>query len=62
MDNKYIDSMLSKMDKDLSVHGISRRQAMKMAGVSGAGLFMGATSTASAEEEKTVKSDAKASR
>jgi sulfide:quinone oxidoreductase len=60
MDNKYIDSMLSKMDKDLSVHGISRRQAMKMAGVSGAGLFIGATSTVSAEEEKTVKSDAKA--
>jgi len=60
MDNKYIDKMLSDMDKDLSKHGISRRQAMKMAGISSAGLFMGATTSASAEEEKIVKSDAKA--
>jgi len=60
MDNQYIEKMLSKMDTDLSSHGISRRQAMKMAGLSSAGLFMGATTTASADEEKTVKSDAKA--
>jgi len=60
MDKKYIEKMLSEMDKDLSSHGISRRQAMKMAGLSSAGLFMGATTTASAEEEKIVKSDAKA--
>ncbi|CAA6813387.1 MAG: FAD-dependent pyridine nucleotide-disulphide oxidoreductase [uncultured Sulfurovum sp.] len=59
MDNKYIENMLSKMDKDLSAHGISRRQAMKMAGLSSAGVFMGTTS-ANAEEEKIVKSDAKA--
>ncbi|MEA1880711.1 MAG: FAD/NAD(P)-binding oxidoreductase [Campylobacterota bacterium] len=59
MDNKYIESMLSKMDKDLSAHGISRRQAMKMAGLSSAGVFVGTTS-ANAEEEKIVKSDAKA--
>lgn len=58
MDKKYMDSMLSKMDKDLSNHGMSRRDAMKLAGLSGAGLFMGTTS-ASAEEEKIVKSDAK---
>jgi len=58
MDKKYMDSMLSKMDKDLSKHGMNRRDAMKLAGLSGAGLFMGTTS-ASAEEEKIVKSDAK---
>ena len=60
MDKKYIESMLLKMDKDLSSHGINRRQAMKMAGLSGAGIFMGGATTASAEEEKIVKSDAKA--
>jgi len=59
MDNQYIEKMLSKMDKDLSKHGMSRRDAMKMAGISGAGLFMGSTTNASAEEEKIVKSDAK---
>ncbi len=60
MDKVYIEKMLSKMDKDLSVHGISRRQAMKMAGLSSAGIFVGTTTGASAEEEKIVKSDAKA--
>jgi len=59
MDNKYMENMLSKMDKDLSKHGMNRRDAIKLAGLSGAGLFMGTTS-ASAEEEKIVKSDAKA--
>ncbi len=60
MDKIYIEKMLSKMDKDLEKHGMSRRDAMKMAGLSGAGLFMGGTASASAEEEKIVKSDAKA--
>jgi len=60
MDNKYIESMLSEMDKDLSAQGMSRRDAMKLAGLSSAGLFLGATSTASADEEKIVKNDAKA--
>jgi len=59
MDNKYIEKMLSKMDKDLSEHGMSRREAMKIAGISGAGLFMGGATSASAEEEKIVKSNAK---
>ena len=59
MNKKYMESMLSKMDKDLSKHGMNRRDAIKLAGLSGAGLFMGTTS-ASAEEEKIVKSDAKA--
>ena len=59
MDNQYIESMLTKMDKDLSAHGISRRQAMKMAGLSSAGMFVG-TTNANAEEEKISKSDAKA--
>jgi len=47
------------MDEDLSKQGMSRRDAMKLAGLSSAGVFMGTTS-ASAEEEKIVKSDAKA--
>ena len=60
MDKEYIDNMLEKMDEELSVKGISRREAFKMAGISGAGLFLGAASSASAEEdEKIVKSDAK---
>jgi len=58
MDKKYFDSMLSEMDKDLSKHGMSRRDAMKLAGLSGAGLFMSSTA-ASAEEEKIVKDNAK---
>ena len=59
MDKKYIESMLTKMDEDLSKQGMSRRDAMKLAGLSGAGIFMGTTS-ANAEEEKIVKNDAKA--
>jgi len=59
MDKKYIETMLSKMDEDLSKQGMSRRDAMKLAGLSGAGVFMGTTS-ATAEEEKIVKNDAKA--
>jgi len=59
MDNKYFEKMLSKMDKDLSAQGMSRREAMKLAGISGAGLFMGGATSASAEEEKIVKSNAK---
>jgi len=60
MDNQYIEKMLSKMDEDLSKQGMSRRDAMKLAGLSGAGMFMGTATSASAEEEKIVKSDAKA--
>jgi len=59
MDKQYIDKMLLEMDKDLSKQGLSRRDVMKLAGLSGAGILMGST-TASAEEEKIVKSDAKA--
>ena len=59
MDKKYIDKMLLEMDKDLSKQGLSRRDVMKLAGLSGAGILMG-TTTANAEEEKIVKSDAKA--
>ena len=58
MDNKYIEEMLSKMDKDLAKQGMSRRDAMKLAGITSAGFFMG-SATASAEEEKIVKSNAK---
>ena len=59
MDKKYIEKMLSKMDEDLSKQGMSRREVMKLAGLSSAGLFMGATSASAAEEEKIVKSNAK---
>ena len=60
MDKKYLEKMLSKMDEELTPKGISRRDAMKLAGLSGAGLFVGATGSASAEEEKKVeKSSAK---
>ena len=60
MDHKYIEKMLSKMDEDLSKQGMSRRDAMKMAGITSAGLFMGGATSASAEDaNKTVKSTAK---
>ncbi len=60
MDNKYIEKMLSKMDEDLSTKGMSRRDAMKLAGLSSAGLFVGAGSSANAsEEEKIVLNNAK---
>ena len=60
MDHKYIEKMLSKMDEDLSKNGMSRRDAMKLAGITGAGMFMGgATAASAAEEEKVVKSNAK---
>jgi len=59
MDNKYIEEMLSKMDEDLAKQGMSRRDAMKLAGITGAGFFMGGATSASAEEEKIVKSNAK---
>jgi len=60
MDKKYIEKMLSKMDEDLISKGISRREAMKLAGLSGAGLFMGSTTSANAEDEKkVVKTNAK---
>jgi len=59
MDHKYIEKMLSKMDEDLSKNGMSRRDAMKLAGVTGAGMFMGGTTDAFAAEEKVVKSNAK---
>ncbi|RUM67191.1 MAG: NAD(P)/FAD-dependent oxidoreductase [Sulfurospirillum sp.] len=59
MDKKYIKKMLSEMDKDLSKHGINRREMMKLAGITGAGMFMGATGLNAAEEEKVVKNNAK---
>jgi len=59
MDKKYIENMLAKMDEDLASKGMSRREAMKLAGLSGAGLFVGGATSASAEEEKIVKSDVK---
>jgi len=59
MDNKYIEKMLLKMDEDLEKQGMNRRDAMKLAGISSAGFFMGGATSANAEEKKIVKSDAK---
>ena len=59
MDKKYIEKMLSEMDRDLSKHGMSRRDAMKLVGLTGAGFFVGGTTEAKAEDEKIEKSNAK---
>lgn len=60
MDHKYINNMLSEMDKDLSSKGLTRRDAMKLAGISGASLLMGgATSASASTEEEVVASGAK---
>ncbi len=60
MDNKYLNKMLSQMDKDLSSKGMSRRDAMKLAGISSATLLMGgATNAQASTEEKTTTSKAK---
>jgi len=58
MDNKYLNKMLLEMDKDLKSKGMSRRDAMKIAGISSAGLLVGATSIQASEEE-IVKTEAK---
>jgi len=62
MDHKYINKMLAEMDKDLSSKGMTRRDAMKLAGISGASFMMGAGAVkAQAEEteEKIATSKAK---
>ena len=59
MDNKYIDNMLAQMDKDLSSKGMSRRDAMKLAGISATALMGSATYAQAATEEKTTTSNAK---
>ncbi len=59
MDKKYFEKMLSQMDQDLSERGMNRRDAMKLAGLTGAGAFMAGTTSASAADEKVKKSDAK---
>jgi len=60
MDHKYLNKMLSDMDKDLASKGMSRRDAMKLAGLTGAGMLMSATNAQAAEEEIAKKSGAKA--
>jgi len=60
MDYKYLNKMLSEMDADLASKGMTRRDVMKLAGLSGAGMFLGATNAQAAEEEKVAKSGAKA--
>ncbi len=52
MDYKYLNNMLSEMDKDLSSKGMSRREAMKLAGISGAGLLMGASDVLAMEKDQ----------
>jgi sulfide:quinone oxidoreductase len=43
MDQKYMDSMLSKMDSELKEKGLSRRDAFKLAGLTGAGFMLSPT-------------------
>mgnify|MGYP002629029568 CR=1 FL=1 len=52
MDYKYLNKMLSEMDKDLSSKGMNRRDAMKLAGISGAGLLMGASDVLAMEKDQ----------
>ena len=52
MDYKYLNNMLAEMDKDLSSKGMNRRDAMKLAGISGAGLFMGASNAQAMEKDQ----------
>jgi len=52
MDYKYLNKMLSEMDKDLSAKGMSRRDAMKLAGISGASLIMGASDVQAMEKDQ----------
>ena len=59
MDNKYIDNMLTQMDKDLSTKGMSRRDAMKLAGISATALMGGTTSAQAATDEPKTTSNAK---
>ncbi len=59
MDNKYLNKMLSEMDKDLAAKGMNRRDALKLAGLSSAGFLMGGATNAQASEEEIVKTDAK---
>jgi sulfide:quinone oxidoreductase len=59
MDHKYINKMLAEMDKDLSSKGLTRRDAMKLAGISGASFLMGGASSAEAATESAPSSEAK---
>ena len=52
MDYKYLNKMLSEMDQDLASKGMTRRDAMKLAGISGAGLLMGASDVAAMEKDQ----------
>ena len=56
MDHKYINNMLSEMDKDLASKGLNRRDAMKLAGISGASLLMGGAASAEASTEEAAAS------
>ena len=52
MDYKYLNKMLAEMDKDLSSKGMSRRDAMKLAGISGAGLLMSVSDAQAMEKDQ----------
>ena len=57
MDNKYFNKMLSEMDKDLASKGMNRRDAMKLAGIAGAGFLAGGTNAQASEEEEIPKTE-----
>ncbi|MCK9490695.1 MAG: NAD(P)/FAD-dependent oxidoreductase [Sulfurimonas sp.] len=52
MNYKYINNMLSEMDKDLSSKGMTRRDAMKLAGISGASFMMGGSNLSAMEKDE----------
>ena len=43
MDKKYMDTMLVEMDKDLKKQGLSRRDALKLAGITGTAFMLTGT-------------------
>jgi len=51
MDYKDLNNMLSEINKDTS-KGMNRRDAIKLAGLTGAGFFVGATNLQAMEREQ----------
>jgi sulfide:quinone oxidoreductase len=57
MEKTHFDTMLKEMDKDLKKHGLSRRDALKIAGITGAGFMLAPTDSKAAT--KAIASNAK---
>ncbi|PIF03934.1 MAG: sulfide:quinone reductase [Arcobacter sp.] len=59
IENRNVQKDLEQLDAILKEKGISRRDAMKMMGLSGAALFAGGTTLEASEETATSKAKAK---